>query len=785
MEIINDVQVDSPTGNSGDETVLPDAGEPTVFPDSDAGEETTFPPPGDGNARTDSASKRVFAIGDLFLAGRYRIDAAIEGGMEAAAYRGTRLEDGIPVFVKRQWRQKSKHRASILDKLLGCNHAGCVRLLDFDVAERPIEVYEWVDGVPLARMLRSDVAFSTAQIGEIVRALGEALHYLHVTAGTAHRDLKPANIIVTDPARPTLKIADYGVMTLFAAGGATMFAGTKKYAPPEALRWTFPRDSLIAYDWWSLGRIVQELVDGIHPYDRIAALFPDLSTDGEAQEAIWGEILSEEKRSTYGRAGQVEQSAASWRPLLRGLLTTDREKRWGYEETIRWLRGEPVPDSYDKHSSTTDFSSAGNDVLAEILRLSSPENWGEACRLVAESDGVIGYIRRKSDNKRAQTRLREADITYDALVEAGVGDVAEEIFATLALRAVGGDAAPLTLRGYELQPELLLAWASEGASRIDRLIHAFMRDDVIRVLGTLDSTAGTRFTEFSQQYRAVLHTLQRWNAKKAFLDQTAAIALCARQSRAENESQIENARKFLASSAMAPLQKAFTDPQRSDAEAAALVFTFERAADFQYQTVATVERREQEKREAAEDERRRQRQQREAKEQLKRAEERRRDEEARVTAKRLMIARVKNVAAISVASGICLLVAQRGISGVSSLMNATVIPTRLNNSIPAGGLQYETTSGIVTTYRGCAVGIQNVQIYNDYTTPVHFDLAIQAIDSDAVTYLPSATSLGRKHLASGETATYSANVGTCKARVASWVQNTRFTADDTGPIAVR
>jgi Protein kinase domain len=616
---------------SGDETVLPDASPETVLPNGDEAETVLSQVGGEG--QSEGASRRAIAVGDILWNGRYRIDAAVEGGMEAAAYRGTRQEDGLQVFVKHQWRRKSKHRASILEKLLACDHPGCVRLLDFDVTDRPIEIYEWVDGIPLSTVLRRDLTFSEQQTRFIVRELADALHYLHEHAGTAHRDLKPANVMLTDPGPPMLKIADYGVMTLVAAGGATTFAGTKKYAPPEALRWSLPRDSdLIAYDWWSLGRLVQEIVDGVHPYDRVASLFPDMASDPEALEAVWAELLSEEKRATYGRAGQVEHSAAAWRPLLRGLLTADREKRWGYAETVRWLDGESVPDFYDAVVSGPQYGSAADDVVPELLRLSTPENWAEVCRLVAESDGVFGYIRRKSDNKRAQARLREADAVYDAVVESGGGDVAEEVFATLALRAVGGERVPMTLRGYQLDPHLLLEWSRTGARNISKLLLAFMRADVIRLV-------------------EMTKTLQGWNAKTTVLDQTAAVACIAAESREQNESQIENARRFLASSSIRGVQAAFTNPKRTDAEAAALVFTFERAAEFGYETVATVERREREAREAEESERRRLEHVRRAAAERAEAEQRRRDEAEREGLEQLRKENLKKVRDIAVVGG--------------------------------------------------------------------------------------------------------------------------------------
>jgi hypothetical protein len=547
---------------------------------------TYLPPPRPG--------PRSFAPGEAVLGRRYRIDAVLEGGVEADAYRGTRIDDGAAVFIKYQSRRRGKHRVLVLERLLGCYHDGCVKLVEFDAVEQPTEIYEWVENEPLSALLERSVPFSDAQVRELVRQLAEALEYLHRQVGTAHRDVKPSNILVAESRTPRIKLADYGVMTLVEAGGSTVFAGTKKYAPPEALRWSLPRDSeLMAYDWWSLGRVVQEIVDGIHPYDRLAMTLADRENEPDAIDALWSEVLSEQSRAKYGRAGQVEQSAEAWRPLLRGLLTTDREKRWGYSETTRWLGGETVPDAYDTpmYGAAQQAAERDANLVADVRRLSAPENWDEACRVVAESDGIVAQFRSMSDNKRVRTALRLADAAYDVLLRSTPAAIAGEVLAMLVLRVIGGPPCPLSLRGYELEVDLLLEWARQNESGIRELIAAFGTPTFLNAVEILAPEAGESLRAFASGWAETQRLLESWVPGAPVNRQIELIVKYSAQSHADNERLIDEARRLFASSRNPAVESAFRSIERSDAEAAALAFALAHAETFDFEAVENVKRR--------------------------------------------------------------------------------------------------------------------------------------------------------------------------------------------------
>lgn len=155
---------------------------------------------------------------------------------------------------------------------------------------------------------------------DFVAELSAAVQALH-EHGIIHRDLKPGNILVRSLKPLDLVLTDFGIASLLDSGASvreTMHKGfTPMYAAPEdTLGHIVSRPA----DWWACGMIFYEVLAGTHPFK---GLSPNrinyfLSTRGvEIDENL-------PKREKL---------------LLKGLLTRNDKKRWGWKEISDWLKG--------------------------------------------------------------------------------------------------------------------------------------------------------------------------------------------------------------------------------------------------------------------------------------------------------------------------------------------------------------------------------------------------------------------------------------------------------------
>ncbi|MBI4698601.1 MAG: protein kinase, partial [Nitrospirae bacterium] len=153
-------------------------------------------------------------------------------------------------------------------------------------------------------------------INLLLREIIERLKALHDNE-ILHLNLKPSNIVLRDkqPLKPVF--TDFDISCVPEAGRKGKPAALKgrlPYSAPELLTGTAGREA----DHWSVGMIMLELITGRHPF-----------------EGLDDRSISD-KVSAQG-VTIPEQLAGDHKTLLRGLLTRDPEKRWGYAEVIRWL----------------------------------------------------------------------------------------------------------------------------------------------------------------------------------------------------------------------------------------------------------------------------------------------------------------------------------------------------------------------------------------------------------------------------------------------------------------
>ena len=161
---------------------------------------------------------------------------------------------------------------------------------------------------------------------ELVAELAEALRFWQEEIELNPIDFKPDNFLVRPGRRVQLVLADFGGLSAFTASQEVGKAkAAMAYMPPEEL-WNQKNRP---WPWWSLGRIVVEMVTGYTRYrDSHGRLRGDLS------------LIRDRVLGTPDLASLPDDR---WRRLVSGLLTKKPEDRWGHRQVEEWLAGGDPP----------------------------------------------------------------------------------------------------------------------------------------------------------------------------------------------------------------------------------------------------------------------------------------------------------------------------------------------------------------------------------------------------------------------------------------------------------
>jgi serine/threonine protein kinase len=127
----------------------------------------------------------------------------------------------------------------------------------------PYMAMEFVDGMPLSRILADREGMEPDEAAEYVLQVCEAIECAH-QAGVIHRDLKPGNIMVEPSGR--VLVADFGIAKIMSGDteeDTLTFVGTPTYMSPEQCgEGTLDKRT----DIYSLGVIFYEMVMGKPPF---------------------------------------------------------------------------------------------------------------------------------------------------------------------------------------------------------------------------------------------------------------------------------------------------------------------------------------------------------------------------------------------------------------------------------------------------------------------------------------------------------------------------------------
>ena len=173
----------------------------------------------------------------------------------------------------------------------------------------------------------------------VVKEIIGGLKILHEN-NIPHLNLKPSNILMREKQPPQPVFTDFDISSIVESEHMKKIIplkGRPLYSSPELLTGVVGREA----DYWSLGMIILELLAGRHPF-------------GNLDDKSIVDILSTKSVSI------PEHISEDYKTLLRGLLTKDPKKRWGYAEVKRWLEKDTNIPVY--------FSDAPEEPEKEILK---------------------------------------------------------------------------------------------------------------------------------------------------------------------------------------------------------------------------------------------------------------------------------------------------------------------------------------------------------------------------------------------------------------------------------
>jgi len=326
------------------------------------------------------------------------------------------------------------------------------------ILENRFEVYHKPEGPTLRAWLaqgkRPSPTILNSWIGQLTAAL-TALHDLSV----AHCYLSPECIYVVTPEEkgpPSLVVGGIERSVRFDRTEMIQITGDPFYAPPESaglFRQT-PGDAMKAWDWWSLGRVIQEIVLGRHILEHL--FDHEMPHDG-VEEREQAEKLLLEKGHGNTKAGGVEAMPPMDKRidlLLLGLLTGSRDARWGAEDMQRWLKGETPPERYKLPRGERLFKWRGRSYTvpeaAEVLR--TEENWELAPDQLQRRDDpstLISFIKDTPQLRLFAQKIDECNALSNApdLRPFSAALIREVIVASALHRLAGG---PFIWRGKRL-----------------------------------------------------------------------------------------------------------------------------------------------------------------------------------------------------------------------------------------------------------------------------------------------------------------------------------------------
>ena len=438
----------------------------------------------------DTAPDEPIEVGQTWR-GRYFVETWLPSAV-GRQFRARNLTDQTSVRLFTLPLTDPAARAETFARLQTLNCPQLSRPLEAHAtAEGRVEIWSDPAGVSLREWRKTNPAPVAPQIAQLVASISTAIEAL-AEQGLGHFGLdSDAVMVAASDSNLEFVVGDLSQAGPLETSGPVSLHLDPFTIPPEATEASrHPTGaSLRAWDWWSLGRVVQEFILGASvveslPEDVIAWMPPEPPAQAEA--------LLLERSNPVVRAGGV-----AFMPdldprvgqLLRGLLSSAPAGRWSAIDVREWLAGELPSVRYDYDRPTQFFFINGRPFsiadAADCLR--DADHWQDAAGQIlhATEPGTFAHFLAESplhsaDEQKVKTVLELAEtkalaVLPEPLRHSILANLALHVLAERPFRWHGHALDAETIRRELSAPDTAAAVVTELVALADPMVNAQIR----------------------------------------------------------------------------------------------------------------------------------------------------------------------------------------------------------------------------------------------------------------------------------------------------------------------
>lgn len=262
--------------------------------------------------------------------GLYQIESVLAEGGEAIVFlannNGWKYVIKYYVNVRRMATDK---RERFISLLLNQTSPYIVPLVDYGEFEHKLfDVYPYIENGNLAER---NVSLEFIR-DVVIPNVNEALKLIH-SYNIAHRDIKPNNILLSNDGKSVM-LNDFSIMSVVEENTGGVYTETafrtNGYASPEILMMMPCKMS----DYYAFGITLLSLLNGG------INLFQNMDEATIYGCTVNGNIPRLDKGKFAKMSGKLLSLQERIEGLICGLTIYDHQKRWGYEEVVKWCNGE-------------------------------------------------------------------------------------------------------------------------------------------------------------------------------------------------------------------------------------------------------------------------------------------------------------------------------------------------------------------------------------------------------------------------------------------------------------